>query len=282
MERRTALFASLTAPAACGAPQSTGGGEVDASAPVDMSRRLHDFAHDLTPPPSFTVQGVALDETGAPIPMAWMSICTHTACHSVSAAANGAFIIGGISDSPFVDFGVRSHDDVTAMPYQGTVVRLMHPPAKAGMTIDAGMLYVPSMPAGVALAPQMDTPQTVAAGDGLSLTFKRRDLESLVASLDTLAARLIPPAHQPPYDVGAEHVDAIYAIMPYSITSKSPIAVKANLALPAGTEVHFRTVREFEGRLDPVVIGHAAPDGMSVATDPGQGIDNLTWIIVSH
>ena len=35
-------------------------------------------------------------------------------------------------------------------------------------------------------------------------------------------------------------------------------------------------------RLSAPIVGHAAQDGMSVATDPGVGVANLTWIIITR
>jgi hypothetical protein len=215
---------------------------------------------------------------GAPL-SAFMSVCTPTACQSTTAGPDGAFAITGIQ---LVDFGLRSHDDSTYTPALGTVVRLMHP-TETGVFLEAGTLFVPSMPAGATLAAQKKMPQTVLAGDGLSLTFIAQDLVFQVGDPTTaISAHRIPVDHIPAYDVGSETIVAVYAIMPYSITSKSPVAIKAPIALPAGTEVRFRSVYEFEGRLSPPVVGHAAKDGLSVSTDDGTGIDNLTWLLITR
>ena len=61
-----------------------------------------------------------------------------------------------------------------------------------------------------------------------------------------------------------------------------PSEARASVAAPAGSEVHFRTVSEFEGKLSDPIVGHASNDGQSVSTDPGQGLTNLTWLLISR
>ena len=86
----------------------------------------------------------------------------------------------------------------------------------------------------------------------------------------------------PPFDLGGEQLLAVYVFAPYSTTSTSPVAVTAPVAVAAGTPVFFRSVYEFKGQLSAPVAGHAAPDGQSVATDPGLGLDNLTWLLITR
>ncbi len=249
-------------------------GGIDAEA-VDLRR-----IHDLTPAPSVTVTGQAVDESGTPIAMAWMSVCTPMGCHSVNADGAGAFLI---SDIPLIHFGLRSHDDHEVVPRRGTVVRLLHG-IQAATTLDAGTLYLPTMPAGADLEAAMETSQMLSTGDGLSLTVIRKNLDFSLASDQTtnLASRKIPVEHIPPFDLGGEKVDTAFALWPYAVTSKSPIAVKVPVDLPSNTKVYFRTVYEFDGKLSDPVVGHVASDGKSASTDPGLGISNLTWLLVSH
>jgi hypothetical protein len=188
-----ALFA-----AACGGGPPLDEPQVDLG-PPDL-RVPHDLAHDLTPPPSVSVKGVIVDENGSPLP-AFMSVCNPFICRSVDAASDGSFLIGGVQ---LLDFGVRSHDDITTSPVRGTVVRLLHP-TEAGATLDAGMLFAPSMPAGAVLTGDPGTPQTLLVGDGLTLRLVGQDLEFPIGDPGTtIAARRIPAEHVPPYDLGAE------------------------------------------------------------------------------
>ena len=275
-------FCGISAVGCSVQPAATANGGGDAGATVMAMPDLRiprDFAHDMTPPPSVAVTGIAVDEMGVPIADAFMSVCNPLGCHSVNANESGGFIIPGI---PVMNFGVRSHDDDSVSPVRGTVVRLFHPTV-AGVVFDAGKMYVPSMPAGAALSGPVDAPQTLSPGDGLTITFVQKDLDFPIGeNKGRIATRLIPPDHVPPYDLGGEQIIAAYAFLPYSTTSKSPVSVTAPIALPAGTVVHFRSVYEFDGRVSTPVTGHAANDGKSVSTDPGTGLDNLTWLVISR
>jgi hypothetical protein len=119
-------------------------------------------------------------------------------------------------------------------------------------------------------------------GDGLQLIVRRADLTVAIGdTLVDLAARAIPMAHLHPLPaLGAETVVAVYALHPFTATSKSPIAVTAPSTLPAGTSVNFRTISEIDGHLSTPVHGQA--DGTSVATDPSAGIVELSWLVISH
>jgi hypothetical protein len=44
--------------------------------------------------------------------------------------------------------------------------------------------------------------------------------------------------------------------------------------------VNFRTISEIDGHLSETAPGHA--DGSVVATDPGVGISELTWLVISR
>lgn len=262
--------------AACGA----GAMADDLDGGIQDLKVRHDFARDLTPPPSVSVKGIAVDESGERIPSAWMSVCNPLGCRSTNAGVDGAFVLKGLE---IVTFGVRSHDDLESVPYRGTVVRLIKATVP-DVVLDAGMLYIPTVQPAPVLAADVNTPQVVKAGDGLELTVTRKTLEfPLGLPSDRISARRIPLEHIPPYDLGSEKVIAAYTITPYSITSKTvPIAVKMDLPLDPGTEVHLRSVWEFDGKVSQPVTAHASLDGKTVVTDPGVGLDNLTWILVSR
>lgn len=280
---RGAAVAGVVLLAACAPGAATSdleGGVVPGVEDLASARAHRDFAHDLTPPPSVSIKGTAVDESGEPIAAAWMSVCNPFGCRSTNAGADGTFLLEGLE---VITFGVRSHDDVESVPYRGTVVRLIRATVP-DVVLDAGRLYVPTVQPAPLLAADADTPQIVKAGDGLELTVTRKALEfPLGPPTDRLSARRIPLEHVPPFDVGNEKLVAAWAITPYSTTSRTvPVAVKMELPLDPGTEVHLRSVWEFDGKLSDPVTAHASLDGKTVQTDPGAGLDNLTWILVSR
>jgi hypothetical protein len=62
--------------------------------------------------------------------------------------------------------------------------------------------------------------------------------------------------------------------------SSSPIAVRAPSDLPAGTAVRFRSISEIDGHLSEPALGLA--NGTAVETEPGAGITELTWLVISR
>jgi hypothetical protein len=57
------------------------------------------------------------------------------------------------------------------------------------------------------------------------------------------------------------------------------MGVRLPTSLPAGTALRFRTINELNGKLSSFDTGRS--DGAFVTTDPGAGIVELTWLIVS-
>lgn len=157
----------------------------------------------------------------------------------------------------------------------------LEPIAVAGERVDLGELYVPDLPAGSLFGPESANPQTLDAGDGLTLTLSFGDLKPDVGVfLFDLAARKLPDEYVPVYPtIPDETVVAVYALHPFNTTSSSPIAVRAPAALAGGTAVNFRTVSVFDGALSAPVTGKS--DGAFVTTDAGKGITALTYLVIS-
>ena len=91
--------------------------------------------------------------------------------------------------------------------------------------------------------------------------------------------------HAPAFAVSAL-VSSVYALAPFDLvsTSKMPVQIPNRTGLAAGSAVEFVAMGDqvfldpFTGGL-PIVaaLGHVSADGLTVATDPGEGLLFLTW-----
>lgn len=225
------------------------------------------------------VSGIVIDEAGMGVPDQLVQACTTRVCFTGRTDAGGRFLIGGLDSPEDVIVKTPESDEIT--PFRAESIAPVH--LVDDSVVDVGTLHMATLPAAVVLAPPGSDPQTVTLGDGLTLTLRRSDLMMPpgVTQNDRLAARSIPPAHVPKLaDLGAEKVVVAYALFPFATKSKSKVAVRLPTALAAGTKVHLRTVGELDGKLSVPESGTS--DGQFVVSDPGTGIVDFTWLVVSR
>jgi hypothetical protein len=229
------------------------------------------------------VTGVLKDEAGRPLARTKVLACMTRVCLIGETGADGRF---SFSIDPPVDVVIKTEPDLAASPPGGASPRrgagMMPVRLAERRVIDVGSVYVPSLPAGRPFGPGTDDPQTVQAGDGLQLTLSRKALKPRPGDVIVeLAARRLPVARVPKYAaLGGEDVIAVYALHPFAAVSATPIAVRAASSLADGTRVNFRTINEIDGTFSAPVPGQAARGYL--ATDPGAGITELTWLVISR
>ena len=227
-------------------------------------------------PPS-GIAGVLQDEAGRPIADANVMACMSTVCLYSKSAADGRF---GFDVEPPADIAIKTDGDPSATPRRAAAlypVRLTE-----ARVMDVGVVRSPSLPDGVPLAAAAKDPQTIQAGDGLTLILNRGALTPRLGEvLIDVAARQVPAALLPRYTgLGNDQVLAVYALHPFAAKSTVPIQVKARTPLPDGTVVRFRTISEIDGQFSPPVSGRAA--GGWVSTDAGAGISELTYLVIAR
>jgi hypothetical protein len=268
--------------AGCGGDDGMGavdGGIVDGappdndSAPADGGNGGQD-AGPLGP----GLAGTLVAEAGQPLGYDTVLACMATTCLYGDTEADGSFRFVPIE--PPAEVALKTLEDLTTTPRRAAAlcpVRIVD-----DALVDVGSLYVPELPQGAVIGQASADPQTLQVGDGLELTLRRADLTPRLGDvLVDAAARLVPLSQVcPTLDLGGEEILAVYALHPFAATSASPIAVRAPSDLPAGTAVRFRTISEIDGRLSEPAPGQA--DGSAVATDPGAGITELTWLVISR
>jgi hypothetical protein len=107
------------------------------------------------------------------------------------------------------------------------------------------------------------------------------------------AARLfrvtsVPLASAPSY-AAANHVAAIYALAPSGAKPSVPMGVTlhntAGLPASAGVDIlvlsdDYTDTPPTVGLLEVQATAHVSADGSTIQTDPGQGINEITWLAV--
>ena len=246
------------------------------AAPADLGRHRDLYS---PPVPQVSVRGVLLDDDGTPRESTVMSVCSQAGCSYGKSAVDGSFVVQRVALGVFT---VHSIDDWTTIPHRGTVARTLLG-SHDGEVLEAGEMRTPLMPLGVPLPADPAVPGTILPGDGLALTLRAADLDLPLTAVDqSIAARRIPDQRIPPFDFPGEEVLAVYCVLPWWTTSKSPIGVSATVAAPAGSAVHFRSISGVTGLPSAPAVGVASGDGLSVATSDGQGLGELTWIVISR
>ena len=230
-----------------------------------------------TTAPAAGVTGVLKDEAGRPLARARVLACMTKVCLVGETGRDGRF---SFSIDPPAAVVIKTEPDVAASPRRGAA---MMPVVLADRrVVDVGSVYVPHLPAGRPFGPGAGDPETVEAGDGLELTLSRKALKPRPGDVILeIAARRVPAARVPNYSaLGGEAVIAVYALHPFAAKSSVPIAVRLRSALPPGARVTFRTIDEIDGTFSAPVPGRVS-DGF-LATDPGAGITELTYLVISR
>ena len=223
------------------------------------------------------MSGTLKDESGRPLARTRVLACMTKVCLIGETGRDGRF---SFSIDPAVDVVIKTEPDLAASPRRGAA--MMPVRVAERRLVDVGAVYVPALPPGRAFGPAAADPQVLEAGDGLRLTLSRSALKPRPGDviLD-VAARRLPASRVPKFAALAdEDVVAVYALHPFAAASAAPIAVRAPSDLRAGTRVRFRTINEIDGTFSPPAPGQAW--GSYVATDPGAGIRELTWLVISR
>jgi len=220
--------------------------------------------------------GTLRDENGDPRNGQQVAACMSHTCLYDTTGLDGRFYF---PIEPSEDIALKTPERLGEFPRRGA--SLCPILIRDQSLVDVGDFHVPSLPDGTFIEAEDQDPQTLDVGDGLELTLSRGDIEPAVG--DTLvdaAARLVTPERRPDQlAVEGEEIIAVYALHPFAATSSSPIQVRADSTLTAGTAVNFRTISEIDGHFSEPVSG--AADGSVVATDEGLGITELTWLVIS-
>jgi hypothetical protein len=290
------------ASAACSASSSHAGATgKDAAAPNDAATAGDDAGDEAaapcSAPPSMRpdggtcvleATGTVEDLAGTPLPHLVMTMCSPALCYGSQANDAGVYTIA-VGD--FINTGEYAvHADGRpdhAVDYHRLTVG-------EPQVIDVDM-HIPALPPSTVSLPADDAgaPATVTVGDVTLQVAAGTAFNLDVEDYGIPAGRLfrvvsVPLASAPSY-AAANNVAAIYAMAPSGATPSQPMGVVLanSAALPASAGVDFLVLSDnyFDdpptvGELQVQATGHVSADGMTIATDPGQGILEITWLAV--
>ena len=231
--------------------------------------------------------GQVEDLTGAPLGGLVMTFCG-VACFGAQSDDSGAFMIdvGDFFDTENYAIHADGRPD-HAVDY----LRLMHAePQVINVT-----MRLPTLPPSSVLLPADGAPAssvtvgdlTLAIADATTFTLDIEDFGNGDAGR-TLRVAAVPLASAPSYAVAA-NVDAIYALAPSGAKSsnKMGVSLKNSAALGAGAAVDllvlgddYFSIPPSVGVLSVAAAAHVSSDGLTIVTDPGEGISEITWLAV--
>lgn len=128
-------------------------------------------------------------------------------------------------------------------------------------------------------------PLTLEIPSGTTWDLELEDLTDPVEGRKLRVAQVKTEAQRPAFAKGAA---VVLALGPFKAKPSKPVAVTLTTdALPKGSAVDFVVMTDDglaaknDAGLGRVIArGHVSDDGTTVRTDPGQGIDRLTWLAV--
>jgi len=273
-------------PADAGRPGDAGEAALDAGAPTSC-----DDSHAERPDGGtcvLEVEGTVADYTGTPLPGLLMTFCGPPQCYGSQADGTGAYVI------PVGDY-VRTGDfavHVDGRPDHAVDYDRLSPGEPEVISVDIRTPVLPpstvSLPANGAPASEVtvgDVTLQVAAGTTFTL-----DIEdfSLGAAGRLFRVASVPLASAPPY-AALNGVNAIYALAPSGAkpSTKMGVLVRNSAGLPASSAVDVLVLSD-DYFSNPPTVGtlvlaakaHVSADGATIQTDPGEGINEITWLAV--
>lgn len=231
------------------------------------------------------VEGRLADERGAPVRDLTVTVCG-LVCFAALSDANGSFSVPVDAFLPEGGYAVTANGRPTM---GGIYTRL---PTRAEGTVRLADPIVLPRFEGDAPLPDDSVGGSVRAGplgleipSGTTWDLELEDLTDPVEGRKLRVAQVTAEARRPAFAQGAA---VVLALGPFKAKPSKPVPVTVTTdALPKGSAVDFvvmtddgLTAKNDAGLGKVVARGHVSDDGKTVRTDPGQGIDRLTWLAV--
>ncbi len=229
--------------------------------------------------------GMVEDLSGVPLPSLVMTFCG-SQCYGTQSDDAGAYAIPIGAFLPTEDYAIHADG------------RPDHAVDYLRLTADEPQIVTVTMrlpalpPSSVLLPPDGSPASNLTVGDltlviASGTTFDL-DIEDFGTGNvgRTLRVASVPLTSAPSYATAA-NVDAIYALAPSGCVPSIPMGVilKNSAGLPASDAVDFLVLGDdyFStppnvGTLSVQATGHVSADGQTIQTDPGQGIQEITWL----
>jgi hypothetical protein len=232
------------------------------------------------------VEGRLTDDRGAPVQDLTVTVCG-LVCFAALSDTNGAFSVPVDAFLPEGGYAVTANGRPTL---GGIYTRL--PVRAEGAVRLADPIVLPRFEAEASRLPDDSAGGVVRAGPltlevptGTTWDLELEDLTDPVEGRKLRVAQVNDDARRPAFAKGAA---IVLALGPFKAKPSKPVPVAlTTTALPKGSAVDFVVMTDDglaaknDAGLGRVVArGHVSDDGTTVRTDPGQGIDRLTWLAV--
>jgi hypothetical protein len=233
-------------------------------------------------------KGTVYDLANVALPGLVMTMCSPSTCYGTRADDAGNY------DVPIGDFLLTQNYAVHADGRPDHAVDYFRLSAGEPQVITVDM-HLPTLPpSSVLLPPDGAAASTVNVGDltlqiaaGTKFDLDIEDFGNGDAGR-TLRVAPVALASAPSY-AAAANVDAIYALAPSGAKPSAPMGVllRNAAALPASAAVDILVLSD-DYFSDPPSVGtlvlaaaaHVSADGATIQTDPGEGINEITWLAV--
>lgn len=251
-------------------------------------------ANDPDPPSAGTtcieqVSGVARSLDGSALPANTLVTVCGVACFYGKTDATGAF-------TAKMGVNIVVSDYVTYVHGQPAFANLLTrlPADAAGPSIVLSQpLLVPPLPAPAVYLPEDGAKASTVTSGAITLataagTLFDLEVDDIAMGKDGRALRVVKVdvAKAPPF-AASEGAVLLYALAPFSAKPSTPVGVLISETggLPAGTAVELFVLDDRivdvpspAGKARVVATAHVSDDGKQIVTDPGQGLDVLTWV----
>lgn len=237
------------------------------------------------------VRGRVVDEVGAPLAALTVSVCADQ-CYYGTTLDDGAFAVTPAQAIVLAQYALEVHGRPDRATYY-TPLPTATGDATHPTLAFAAPLPLPTLPPSGPAIVDDGSAQLVASGDlelsiasGTTILFSVEDFATPHGH--ELRVRAIDAPASLPFVDAADPPRALWATAPFEAAFSQPVAVSlANRpGLPAGSAVELLSLGGLvngpppAGRWRHAAAAHVSADGSRITTDPGEGIDELTWLAV--
>ena len=223
---------------------------------------------------TFAVDGVVLDLDGGPVVDVFVTVSTEF-CIPDRTAPDGSFSVGRVArgDKRLITYGETAAN--------GAHASVAFAFEASGPHTFAAPIRTPRFDEVYPIDPEATEPQGWTTADGLTLTIEPGALSLAPFAPETLLVARVPLADAPPFVPDGLVLLDLFVLHPILSTLDPPAPVQfPATTLPEGTPITFHTLDYDTGLLEIVARGAVDAAGRPT-TDPGQGIDELTWVAIS-
>jgi hypothetical protein len=231
--------------------------------------------------PSYSVQGQVAHLDGTPWSNAIVGFCSSVAClNPILSTETGTFDEDElVPDEYVVDVTGDNSDGGSASPVY------FHFQLQSNLTLTSPIVVPETGPGVIILDGGV---QTVQIDNSLSVTLDPSALTWPDGEGDSISGIEIPARDWPAsyasdlLDGGNQSILAVWALNPFQLASSTPIAVviRNNFELSPGSHAQLFGIDVTSGMPQDLVELEVADDGGVLTTLPGQGITELTWLLL--